>query len=240
MESIRIQTTQNIDIEYKVASIGDRILANIIDYLVILAYILLAFSILNQISKFSQWAESYVIMTIFILPVLFYHFFFEALFDGQSLGKMTMKIKVARLDGGQPSLGNYFMRWIMRLIDIMLTSGGLATLFILITENAQRLGDLAAGTVVIKTSFKDDIDSIRIPEIPEGYTPDFPQVTQLTDKDMVIIKDVINGGMLSQNMTIITTLAEKVESILQTKTDMPALKFLNTVIKDYNMLNRGK
>ncbi len=240
MESIRIQTTQNIDIEYQVASVGDRILANIIDNLVRFAYILLAVSILNQISKFPMWSDSYLIMTLLLLPVTLYHLLFEAFFDGQSLGKMTMKIKVARLDGSQPSLGNYFMRWVMRLLEIMITLGGLATLFILITENAQRLGDLAAGTVVIKTSMKDDLDSIRIPEIPEGYVPDFPQVTQLTDKDMVIIKDVINGSMISQNMNVITALAEKVESILQTNTDMPALKFLNTVIKDYNMLNRGK
>ena len=67
---------------------------------------------------------------------------------GQSLGKMAMKIRVVKKDGTSPSIGDFFMRWLLQIIDMGFSFIG--ALVILLTKNSQRLGDLAAGTMVIR------------------------------------------------------------------------------------------
>ena len=59
-----------------------------------------------------------------------------------------MNIRVVKLDGS-PSIGSYLLRWLLFIVDGPLTSG-LGIFVILLTKNNQRLGDLAAGTMVIK------------------------------------------------------------------------------------------
>src|ERR1035437_516074 len=97
MDNIRIQTTQNVDIEYEVASIGDRILATLLDYLFFIAYFLLVV----LIASLTSWAvfESIAIISLLALPILFYDLVCEVFFQGKSFGKMIMKIKVVMLNG---------------------------------------------------------------------------------------------------------------------------------------------
>ena len=71
--------------------------------------------------------------------------------NGQSVGKRILKIKVISLDGSQPSIGQYFIRWLFRLVDFALTAqvGGL--ICVAVSKNKQRIGDIVAGTTLIKT-----------------------------------------------------------------------------------------
>ena len=82
------------------------------------------------------------------LPALFYHFLMELFNHGQSVGKMVMRIRVVKKDGTTPGIGDFFMRWLLQLVDLGFS--GVGALVILISKNSQRLGDLAAGTMVIQ------------------------------------------------------------------------------------------
>lgn len=68
---------------------------------------------------------------------------------GQSFGKKLINIRVVKVDGSTPSIGSYLLRWLLFPIDGPITSG-LGLLVVLLNKNNQRLGDLAAGTMVIK------------------------------------------------------------------------------------------
>src|ERR1035437_251122 len=99
MENIKIQTTQNVDIEYELASIGDRILATLLDDLFFLTYFLLIL-LIAALTKYVIF-KSIAVISLLSLPILLYDLLCETFFQGKSFGKMIMKIKVVKLDGTQ-------------------------------------------------------------------------------------------------------------------------------------------
>ena len=107
-----------------------------------------------------------------------------------------MKIKVIKLDGSSPGLGAYLMRWILRLIDMNLFGGGIAVLCIAITTRDQRLGDLAAGTTVVKVKGQ---ETTPVFAVEDDYQPTYPEVIQLTDADIDTIQRVIKAHRDSGN-----------------------------------------
>ena len=107
-----IVTGQYVHIQQATASIGDRILAQIIDWLVMLAYIAFSFWLLVEID-----ADGEVFFFFETLPILFYTLCMEVFNHGQSIGKMVMKTRVVKMDGSTPTLGAYIMRWLLYIID---------------------------------------------------------------------------------------------------------------------------
>lgn len=69
--------------------------------------------------------------------------------EGQTLGMRAMNIRVVRIDGGLPNLGQYVTRWILLIVDGAL-AGLVGLLTMALTQRNQRLGDLAAGTLVVR------------------------------------------------------------------------------------------
>ena len=148
MAESTIITGQFVRISQTPASIGERFLALVIDYILIGLYV---YSTATLLSKFQVSSDFTMIVffAVIYLPVLFYAFLCEMFNHGQSLGKKLMNIRVVKADGSTPSIGSYLLRWLLFPIDIPVT-GGLGVLVILLTKNSQRMGDLAAGTMVIK------------------------------------------------------------------------------------------
>ena len=157
--------------------------------------------------------------------------------DGQSIGKRIMKIKVISLDGGQASMGQYFIRWLFRLADFVLTAqvGGL--ILVALTEKKQRLGDIVAGTTLIKTESRTPITQIafQTEEIAD-YTPVFPAVHQLSDRDIELIHEVISTYYKTYNHDLVYAMSAKTATHLglTLPEGMNEMTFLKTVIKDYN------
>ncbi|MBN2426023.1 MAG: RDD family protein [Calditrichaceae bacterium] len=244
MDTIRVQTAQNVDLEYEIASIGDRILAYLLDAVFLIAYLVVVMIITAII--FGSGLDHRYIGWIFLLllPYLFYDLLCETLMDGQSFGKKLRQIKVIRIDGSQPTLGNYLLRWLLRLVDIGLSYGGVALLTILINGKGQRLGDLAAGTTVIKLVKRTEIKDTIFTNVEDTYQPVFRQVVNLDDKTIEIIKEVLNTfldedrhGLTRQKLTLKTQ--RVIENKLGLKSGMEAKPFLQTILKDYNYL-KGK
>ncbi len=237
MENINIDTAQNVQIEQDLASVGERILATIIDYVLFIAY----FVLLGLFFESHNASQTTVVITL--LPVMFYHLIFEFFFNGQSLGKMLLKIKVVKIDGSEAGIGAYFLRWIFRIVEITLFSGVIALVTILINGKGQRLGDIAAGTTVVRLKAKASMSDTIHRELPDNYQAAFPEVKNLTDKDITIINDVLSRMSSYDNDTTII-LGYKTKNAIQNKTgiktDMPPYQFLVTVLNDYNYLNRSE
>lgn len=228
MESIKIQTAQNVELEYEMGGIGSRILAALIDTLILFAYIigimLISVELLSGVTGF-----------VLFLPVLLYNLLCEVFMDGQTFGKRALHIKVVRLDGSQPTVGNYVLRWLLRFVDTFLFIGLLVMLF---TEREQRLGDLAAGTVVIKLKQRVTLSDTILVQLDENYAPTYPQVEKLSNVDMDIIREVLAAvSKRDVPVSIIEATAQAkriVETKMEIQSQQPPVEFLNTVLKDYN------
>jgi uncharacterized RDD family membrane protein YckC len=238
MDNIQIQTTQNVDIEYEVASIGDRILATLLDYLFFLAYFLLLFLIIALVSSLSKFNQ--IFFLICLLPVLFYDLLCETFMEGRSFGKMIMKIKVVKVDGTQANFGAYLIRWLFRIIDTRLFMGGLALITIMLNGKGQRLGDMAAGTTVIKLKQKVKLSDTILSTVKPEYHIVFNEVQRLSDNDVSIIKEVIEMSRRTNNSEAIKKLTAKTKEVMQVSSDLPDHKFLITVLEDYTHYNFDK
>ena len=241
---VDIPTAQYVAIGYTVASVGDRILAFIIDMIVLIVFIfgmLILFSIFGFATGFNK-GVLIIFPVLIILPYLLYDLIMEYFFNGQSIGKKIRKIKVVRFDGTPATLGNYLLRWVFRVIDIAVAQGGVAILTILINGRGQRLGDLAAGTTVIKLQTKTSLyDTVLMP-LPEGYRGRYPQVMQLADKDIALVKEVLQVTFANPNVEIKNKLQIRMKSALEKKMRIVGNEeprtFLDTVIRDYTFFNR--
>lgn len=232
METIRVRTTQNVFIEYPIASLGDRMLAYLIDATILTAYNFLCFFILEEYT-FSTTVNVLIIS----IPFLLYHPLFEILMNGQTPGKRQMRIKVVSLDGSSPTIGAYLMRWLFRLIEVFALRGALAIVTIAASGKGQRLGDVAAGTSVVKLVRQEATSSENIfTSAEEGYEPSFPQAAQINDRDLDTIYEALEVSRDTGNSVPVTMLTDKVKSMLGIESDLPPVKFLYTIIKDHNQL----
>ena len=230
--AVNVQTAQNVEIEYSIAGVGDRILSTIVDGLVVVGWLIAAMTAIELISSLGVTE-----MMLVYLPVLFYHLICEVTMDGQSVGKRLLKIRVVRLDGTEPTFGNYIIRWITRLFEIGMFWGAPAVVAVLLSDKGQRLGDMAAGTCVVKLR-EVEIGSTIFQAIDENYQLVFPDVRKLNDEDIEIIKDVLRSFNSSGRTARSTKLVERAAGVVKSKmgvsTDSNNVSFLRTVVKDYN------
>lgn len=232
MDNFQIETAQNISISQNVAGIGERILAYLIDLLIMFAYVITVILILGSLNL--EGADQWVFMVIIGLPLFLYFLLWEAGWDGRSPGKAALNLRVVMLDGSKPHLSNYLVRWLLRMVDITFTSGSVAVISILITGKGQRLGDLAAGTTVISERERVGLQHTLLYDLPDNYTPVYPQVTILSDKDVQEIKNLYKEALQNSNFRLIRSLSQKVSDLLGVTPKENASDFIKTVIMDYN------
>jgi uncharacterized RDD family membrane protein YckC len=236
MQTVRVRTTQNVFIDYPTASIGDRILAHLLDRLILILYSVAIVAVLLN-SEVEEW---YVWLILLGFPWLFFNLAFEIFMNGQSPGKQVMKIKVVRLDGTPPTIGDYLLRWIFSFLDYYVLSGAIAVVIIAMGGKGQRLGDIVAGTAVVKLAELQEISAKEIfVTTDEEHVPTFSQVSQLTSNDIELIQRALEVNREHGNIQPVMILTEKIKSMLAIQSDMPPVKFLYTVIKDYNRLTAG-
>ena len=235
MDNFQIETAQNVSIQQNVAGIGDRILAYLIDLLILGAYFIATIFALAAFGIDSNSSSSIAIFFMIIgIPAFLYFLFMEAFWNGRTIGKAALGLRVVKIDGSKPGFGSYFVRWIMRTIDITLTSGGIAVFTILLNGKGQRLGDIAAGTTVISERKKVRLSQTLLEEIPEDYVPKYPQVTVFNDADIQKVKTVYNQSKFSGKHQVILKLSNKLATTMQIIPDEKPYQFVDRVLKDYN------
>jgi uncharacterized RDD family membrane protein YckC len=232
MENITIHTTQNIDIDHEIGGLGERILGFLIDIAVFIPFVIAGMIIASSLSPAGI---GIYFITLGVLYT-FYDLIFETFFNGQSIGKRVMKIRVISLDGGRPRFSQYLLRWLFRPIDFGITGGVCALISAAITEKGQRVGDLVAGTVLIRTVPRTTRNNIIFQAVEDNYQATFPQVSQLSDKDLALIHDVIENYFATGGNNLVYQMADKVRSHLAISVppNMNSLQFLQTIAKDYS------
>ena len=243
MQTIEIQTTQNVHIEYPVASVGDRVVAGLIDQLIMVGYLIamIFFYIwLLNVTEGSSFSYPVAYFVILFLPLFFYHLLCETYLNGQSFGKKIMKMRVVKLDGTQAGIGSYFLRWILAPIDIYFTYGSVGLVTMIINGKGQRLGDLAAHTTVVKLKAETKLDDTILRATPVNYEVKFPQVSALSDKDISLVKEVLDLNYKKPDIIVYTRILNKTKEAIEKKigvsSNLHPLTFLDTVLKDYNYL----
>ncbi len=232
MNQFQIETAQNVTIDQNSSNLGERMLAYLIDSFVIAVYIILVIILLVSLEvDFEDLWALYLLVT---LPAFLYYLLFETLTDGKTIGKGLMNLRVVKLDGSKPNFGNYFVRWILRIIDVGLTSGAAAVITILIRGNGQRIGDVAAGTTVISERQRVHLKDTLLKEIPEDYKPQFPQVTVFKDSEVQTIKELYEKAKRNGNHNVIVSLDRRLKEVMNVSTDLRPIDFVDVVIKDYN------
>ncbi|HEX3006374.1 MAG TPA: RDD family protein [Bacteroidales bacterium] len=237
MRKINITTTQNVTIEYELATVADRTIATWIDLAIIYLGSLIVFGIV------SAFTGSFNYLFISTPAAFFYHLLCEAMNHGQTLGKRIVKIRVVKITGERPGFFDFLMRTVFRFIDITLTLGSLAFITISSTEKGQRLGDFLADTTVVKliNVNRFSIGRILSMEKLKNYTPVYPGVVKFKEEEMLLIKETLdrfNKYPNDNHFDAREKLVHKIEEQLGIVAPHDRILFLKTLIKDYVSLTR--
>jgi uncharacterized RDD family membrane protein YckC len=242
MRTIEIDTTQNVTIQYELAEVGERMVAFIIDLVIMGVCMFFLFMIIG----FSANQETYTyVFYLIIAPLfIFYSLASEWWLNGQSLGKKIMRLKVIKLTGKEATLSDYLLRWSFRMIDIYFSLGAIASIMINSTHQAQRLGDLVANTTIVRLTPRQVLslkDILKI-QTRNEYTPVYKQVSQLNENEMLLVKKTIDRYKNFPNpahanaIVLLSDVLSKKLNLEQTPKDK--IGFLKTLINDYVVLTR--
>lgn len=224
-----IITGQYVKITQTPASIGERMAAQLIDWVAMLAY----FFLMRYFFDMAGLYSTSLTLLFIILPILFYSLLCEVFNNGQSLGKRIMKIRVVMKDGSTPTLGSYLLRWLLWTVDGP-TLSFLGVLVILINRHNQRLGDLAAGTMVVRLNsysrLQVSLDEFR--HLSPDYRPTYPQAADLSLEQVNLMSKTLE---LDMDDPRISALADKVRQTLgiQTVHERSDVSFLWQLVRDY-------
>jgi uncharacterized RDD family membrane protein YckC len=247
MHTVDITTTQSVTIEYNLATLRERFLALLVD-LVVIVFIGIA---INTFLSFRYRDDKMGGTISTFLNVLYggglmilYNLLCESILNGQTIGKKVLNTKVVRVDGKPVTFSDLMIRAMMIIIDYYYCIGIIGAILISSNDKKQRLGDMAAGTTVIKTHSDKQFSLYDILNINtlENYTPLYPQVRNLTEEDMLLIKSSIiryqkyPNGSHTEAMKVLVLHVCKVLDIAQPRVN--EVEFLKTLLKDYIVLTR--
>jgi uncharacterized RDD family membrane protein YckC len=258
MATLSINTAFNLDLEFECAPFGKRLLAFILDNVLLCLYV---YFILTNERRFNTNFDDNVKLIfelITYLPIAMYHLICELAFKGQSFGKKVMKLRVISADGSLPSVAQFLLRWMCNPSGfavvgflMILVYGGLWGLLIasfyfadfllvLITKHSQRIGDLAAQTVVVTQKLPYSVDDTIYQVVDQDlYEVGYPEVIKLSDRDINTINNILLQHKKYKVAHHVEIVVQKVETVLSiTKQEEDGISFLQRLITDYNYLTQ--
>lgn len=257
MSIIQISTAFNIDLEFEIAPFHKRLLAYLVDFFILVIYLFSMKFVLYDGFAITLRDNMGLDIILISLPMLLYSLLTELWMNGQTVGKKLMSIRVISMDGGEPTLGQYITRWITKffewpflfgyvvlseraLLAYVIVTGflGIGVLIIIaVTKNSQRLGDLAAGTVLVNTRSSMSIADTVFMEVQDfNYKVQFPQVMRLSDGDINTIKSVLTQSRKTRNDEMCYRVEAKVKEVLGIQSTLSPADFLEKLLEDYNYL----
>jgi uncharacterized RDD family membrane protein YckC len=267
MAAIKVPTPFNIDVEFEIPEFYRRLIALLIDILILYFYLRLAVEVYKFIARDANPFDldtnfnlDAVKLVLFVLPILVYHVVLEITMNGQSVGKKIMALRVVNENGGRASISQFMIRWLLRdiwfLLFFFVGLSGLfqtaesvfITLFALLffvaeivlvvsSKKSQRLGDILARTILIRTNRQSSIEETVFQEVADNYTPSFPQIMQLSDRDINAIKSILETARKKGDMDMAAAASEKIKAHLKIDSPISPFEFLEILLKDYNYLS---
>lgn len=259
MSIIRIDTVFNIDLEFEAAPFPKRLLAYLIDFTLLIIFMFTLQYVFDQEYALATIENQALNVLVIVLPVFFYSLITEVAMNGQTIGKRLMKIRVISFTGGEPTLGQYIIRWVSKFFEwpfffgflfwpipyntawiyIIWTGlfGIVVIITIAVTKNNQRLGDIAAGTVLVKTKTDFTVhDTVFMDISNNNYKVVFPEVMRLSDNDINTIKSVLTQARKNNNLDVSRRVEYKIKDVLNIRSDLYTIDFLDKLLEDYNYL----
>jgi uncharacterized RDD family membrane protein YckC len=179
-EQLTISTPEQVAFHYEIAGIGSRFLASLLDHLIISVAMLLiycaAIALLPAMLATDQGeAVLYLIVAVLVLVVfiIFWGYFaiFEAVWNGQTPGKRAGRLRVIRRTGQPIGASEAMVRNLIRIVDFMPGFYGVGLISMFIDKEARRLGDFAAGTIIIREGEQTRLQDVRVSNpTPSPYT----------------------------------------------------------------------
>lgn len=177
----RIETPENVSFGYEVVGIGNRFLATVADSALLAALFialhLAFFGLLAAVpdrpevaggadgeGDVADWVVGLVLAAYFLIQfgiVWGYYSLFEWLWRGRTPGKRLLGIRVLRVGGASPGASEAVIRNLVRLVDFLPFAYGLGLLTMLFNADARRLGDFAAGTLVVRDEGDESLAALR-------------------------------------------------------------------------------
>lgn len=157
-DHLSIETPEQIELNYSVAGIGSRFYAAMLDtFLLTLIGGIGGFVVVSAIRElddiFGNWLAAIGGLVVFAL-FWGYYMLFEVTMNGQSPGKRALGLRVIK-EGGYPvGFADAAIRNLVRIIDFLPFCYGVGVIAMLMNKNWRRLGDLAAGTIVVRDGAK--------------------------------------------------------------------------------------
>lgn len=245
---LKIDTPENVTFDYDIAGIGSRFLAALIDTaIIVLLQIILFGSVLLFASITSESASETLIGWLLaiagIVSFLFfwgYYIFFEILWNGQTPGKRQVGLRVIRVDGTPITPTEAIIRNLVRLIDLLPTAYGIGVVTMFISPNSRRVGDLAAGTLVVHDRAVKGLDdlspvrssSLKIPgeqtHLPEGFP-----VERVSEHELHVIEEFLSRrGTLANSQTLGRHILNTILTRLNLPADFVNLSHAETILAE--------
>lgn len=268
MAAIKVPTNFNIDLEFEIPEFYRRLVALLIDFIILYFYYRIASRLFTEIVRSSNlfeedtWHNLVAVWLILFLPLLLYHVVMEITMNGRSVGKKIMGLQVVNENGGKPAISQYIIRWLIRdiwfffllvfgiqassvgrdaegVFMIILSLAYFITDIVLVvsSKKGQRIGDILAHTILIRTNTRSDIEETVFREVADNYVPSFPQIMQLSDKDINAMKNILETARKKGDFHMAANAAEKIKNHLKIETDLSPFDFLDVLLKDYNYLS---
>ena len=158
MNTIKIMTPENIELEFPLAGLFSRVAAAMIDTWIQIIFVVLEYIVVLLLWEYARdFFEKYegwiigIALIIFFLIYYCYYVTLEFNMQGQTVGKKVMKIRTIRMNG-QPLLLKHCL--IRNLFRVFIDNAGIGILMIFFNQEQRRIGDLAASTVVVIDEYK--------------------------------------------------------------------------------------
>jgi hypothetical protein len=110
-------------------------------------------------------------------------------------------------------------------------------ILVISTPRGQRLGDILAKTILIRTQSRGSIEDTVFVAVADNYTPTFPEIMQLSDRDINAIKRILETARKKGDFNMALAACEKISSHLKINTSLSPFDFLEVLLKDYNYLS---
>ena len=162
-----VPTPERVSFDYQVAGLGTRALAQVLDLLVVAGILLAVYfvAIAAVAANANTVATLIAIMGSFVV-IFGYFWISESLWSGQTIGKKAFRLRAVG-DRGEPlTFSQAGVRNIVRIVDFLPYAYGVGLVVLFVNGKGKRLGDLAAGTIVVK-----DSDSVALWQLPGAKSP---------------------------------------------------------------------
>jgi len=165
-------TPEAVALDFRTANVGSRLLAYALDLLVV-GVVIVAVILMVVLSgtTLPQWLA--ITSAVILIPACYFGYFiaFETLWRGRTLGKAALGLRVVTREGGPVRFRHAAVRALLGLVDFTVSIGFLAVAFILLTRDNQRLGDIVAGTLVLRERSALPAPASASFEAPSGLQP---------------------------------------------------------------------